>query len=384
MFQYCYVLLTALLASLIILPFLREWALIHGIGDKPNDRQVLSKAIPRIGGIAIFVAFLFSVLVFVEAGRGLRAILAGGAILFFTGLSDDLCGVSKRRKFLGEVGACLTTIVIGHFFITRLGNPFGLGTIDLPRWLAIPVTLFAVVGVIRVINLIDGLDGLAGGTALLAFAGFFVLGLQDGNQLVMALCAAAAGATCGFLRHNFYPARICMGNGGSLVIGFLLAFAAIALTQGPGAGTRPAIPVLILGLPIAEMVFLLGRRVFPGRGSISGGQDPAFRMVLKIGLPHRTAVLFLCGISLVWTAFLIVCRNWPEQQLLIAFAVVAAASYLVMFLLLRRKERRSLQHEPSLEPQLRSSDEKFFERPSAEPMPPWRADQGSPKKPIAA
>jgi len=342
--HYCYILLTALLASLAMVPFLRKWAVSTGALDKPNQRKVHISAIPRLGGVAIFMAILFSTLVFVELGREMRGILAGGLILFFTGLIDDLHGISPKRKFVGEIVACLTAMGIGDFYITQLGDLFGFGVIVLPMWLAVPFTLFALVGVLNAVNLIDGLDGLAGGISVISFSGFFILGFLDGNHLAMTVSAAALGAILGFLRYNFYPARIFMGDGGSLVLGFLLAFTAIALTQGPGAATHPAIPLMILGLPIADTLFVMGRRILQGHSPFAADMGHLHHKFLQLGLHHRRTVLLLYCVSLFCTAFSIIFRALPASQLMASFVLVTTVSYIGLFLLQHRggKDKASL------------------------------------------
>jgi len=114
---------------------------------------------PRLGGIAIFLSFLFSAIIFVPVVHCTRGILAGGLVIFVTGLIDDMRGLSSRQKFVGEVAACLTAIVVGEHYLVTLGDLFGFGEILLPVWLGVPFTVFAVVGVINAINLIDGLEG---------------------------------------------------------------------------------------------------------------------------------------------------------------------------------------------------------------------------------
>ena len=134
---------------------------------------------PRLGGIAIFLAFLFSAIVFVPISDTVRGILAGTLVIFATGVMDDLNGISARQKFTGEVIACLVTIGVGKLYLTNLGNLFGFGDIVLPAWLGILFTVFAVVGMINAINLIDGLDGLAGGISIIALTTFLILGALD-------------------------------------------------------------------------------------------------------------------------------------------------------------------------------------------------------------
>jgi UDP-GlcNAc:undecaprenyl-phosphate GlcNAc-1-phosphate transferase len=184
-----YTFMTALFTALIIVPFLRKWALDQGTLDIPGERAQHSEPMPTLGGIAIFFSFLLVVLVYVPVTPAIRGFLVGGLIIFVTGLVDDLTNLSPKRKFAGEVVACLAMIVVGKIWLTNLGDLFGFGDIILPVWIGIPFTIFAVVGVINAINLIDGLDGLAGGLSVMALSAFFLLGWITDDQQTALLAA---------------------------------------------------------------------------------------------------------------------------------------------------------------------------------------------------
>ncbi len=303
-----------------MVPALRRWALQKGELDRPDERKVHKDPVPRLGGIAIFMAFLFSVLVFVDMTCEVRGILAGSLVIFFTGLIDDLHGLSPRRKFFGQISGCLVTMSISGLHLGYLGDLFGTGSIILPFWIAIPFTIFAVVGVINAVNLIDGLDGLAGGVAFISLAAFLLLAHLTGNFPVMLLCAAMLGAVLGFLKYNFWPARIFMGDGGSLTIGFILAFLAIHLTQASGGAISPVIPVIILGLPIIDTLRVMTRRALLERKSpFSPDRTHLHHQFLDLGIHHRTVVLLIYGISLTLAAVPILFRSLPEYALLLSY-----------------------------------------------------------------
>ncbi|MBE0598455.1 MAG: undecaprenyl/decaprenyl-phosphate alpha-N-acetylglucosaminyl 1-phosphate transferase [Desulfuromonadales bacterium] len=340
--QSFYIFMTALFSSLIMVPFLRRWAIDSGTTDTPDGRKVHTQAIPRIGGVAISMAFLFTMLVHVPMVREVRGILAGTLIIFFTGLVDDLYGLTPRRKFLGEIGACLVTMTVGHLYLSRLGNLFGTGEVLLPVWLAVPLTLFAVVGVINAINLIDGLDGLAGGVSVIALTAFFVLALQSGDADTAAVTMGLLGGVLGFLKYNFYPARIFMGDVGSLVTGFILGFTAILLTQSPGATISPMVPVLILGVPIIDTVWVMIRRTLQGSSPFAPDMTHVHHKFLNLGFQHRFTVLVIYGISLFWATFAVVGRNLPEYLLLGTFVVVCSVAYGILRYVLNRRARFSL------------------------------------------
>jgi UDP-GlcNAc:undecaprenyl-phosphate GlcNAc-1-phosphate transferase len=326
--QIFFIFVTALFSSLVMVPFLRRWALERGEVDHPDGRKVHSQAIPRLGGIAIFLAALFAILIHVDPEPEVRGILAGGLVIFLTGLVDDLNRLSPRYKILGQAGGCLIAMVVGKLYITNLGDLLGLGPVTLPFWLAVPFTVFAVVGVINAINLIDGLDGLSGGISVIALASFLILALQEGNQNVMFFCAAGLGAIFGFLKYNFFPARIFMGDTGSLSVGFLLAFLAIALTQRSGNHVQPLIPVLVLGLPILDTVWVMTTRILRKTSPFNADRTHLHHKFLNLGFQHRFTVIIIYGLSVFWAGFSIVFQKVPQYFLLAIYLGVSMSLYL--------------------------------------------------------
>ncbi len=322
-----FVFMTALFSALLMVPMLRRWALERGEVDVPDERKVHKGAVPRIGGIAVCLAFLFSVLVFVDITREIRGILAGTLVIFITGLVDDLHGLSARRKFLGQIAACLVTITVGRLYIENLGDLFGFGPVFLPLWLAVPFTIFAVVGVINAMNLIDGLDGLAGGVSVIALCAFLILAWMDANPSAALLSVALLGALLGFLKFNFYPARIFMGDTGSLTIGFVLAFLALLLTQPHGARISPVIPVLILGVPILDTLWVMCRRISKGQNPFAPDKTHVHHKFLDLGFQHRFTVLIIYGISLFWACVSIFFYTVPAFWLVAAFLILSVISY---------------------------------------------------------
>lgn len=329
MSQNLFLFMTALLTALIMVPFLRKWALSTGTVDIPDERKVHRTAVPRIGGIAIFMSFLFSLLVYSDLAPPIRGLLAGALIIFFTGFVDDLYGITPRRKFLGEIGGCLVTIVVGQLYISNLGDLFGFGAITLPLWLALPFTVFAVVGVINALNLIDGLDGLAGGVSVIAAGAFFILGWHTGNGTATAVTAAMLGGILGFLKYNYYPARIFMGDTGSLVVGFLLGFLAVVLTQGEGTAS-PVLPVVILGVPLMDTVWVMSSRLAKGQSPFNPDMTHVHHKFLNLGMEHRFTVVVIYGISLFWAVLALLLHPVPEYLLLYAYLGGSLLFYLCL------------------------------------------------------
>ena len=339
---YFYTFMTALFAALIMVPFLRRWALDTGTVDAPGERKMHAVATPRLGGVAIGLAFAFSLFIYDDIDTTTRGILAGTLIIFVTGLVDDLHGLSPKKKFFGQIAGCLVAMTVGDLHLSYLGNLFGWGEIVLPGWLAVPFTVFAVIGVTNAVNLIDGLDGLAGGISVIALATFGLLAWLDGNGTVMILCAALLGALLGFLKYNFYPARIFMGDTGSLVVGFVLAFLAISLTQGPHVNISPIVPLIVLGLPIIDTIWVLTRRLVLTGKPFAADKHHVHHKFLDLGFNHRFTVLIIYGISLLWAAFALFFRDRPEWLLLYFYIGVSVLCYLGLRHVLRHPSRFGL------------------------------------------
>ena len=335
MIHLLYIFLIALFSSMIMVPFLMRWAFDTGAVDIPDTRKVHQKSIPRVGGVAICMGWLFSLLIYVDMSHEIRGILAGTLIVFFTGLIDDLYGLSPKKKFLGQIAACLVTIFVGHLSISTLGNIFGGGTILLPPWLGVPFTILAVVGIINAFNLMDGLDGLAGGISVIALTALMILSYLSGDLMIMALCAALLGAILGFLKYNLFPARIFMGDTGSLVVGFVIAFLAVLLTQTPKSGVAPIVPVLILGIPIMDTLRVMGRRIFHKKSPFSPDRTHLHHNFLDLGLKHRYTVILIYGLSIFWATFALLARNWQDWHLLLSFMLLMTLFYQGMLQLRR-------------------------------------------------
>lgn len=334
-----YAFMTALCASLIMVPLLRRWALDKGTLDTPDERKLHSTPTPRLGGIAIFIAFLFSALIFTPQDLALRGLLAGGLVIFATGIADDLHGLTSKQKFAGQIVGCLVTIVVSDLWLQRFGDPLATGPVVFPPWAGIPFTIFAVVGVTNAINLIDGLDGLAGGVSVMALVAFAVLGLLDGNTLAVILAVALAGAILGFLKYNFYPARIFMGDTGSLTVGFVLGFLAVHLTQRPGGHVNVLAPVLVLGLPVFDALWVMSRRAIRRMSPFSPDRTHVHHKFLDLGFEHRFTVLVIYSLSLFWACGALLLREQPEYHLLLFLGVTATIFYLLLRHLMMHRER---------------------------------------------
>ena len=213
--------LVAFFGALFVLPNLSHIANRIGLVDIPNDRKLHLRPRPLVGGIGIIIAATFSSLVFVSL-QGTRGFFSGLAILLLVGFFDDFQGLGHRKKFLAQIVATTLLFFLSKVSLSNFGNLLGLGAITIPEigWLTWGVTVFCVVGVTNAVNMIDGLDGLAGGITFVSFLTFAALASLAGINSLMLLNLALAGAVLGFLKYNWTPSILFMGDAGVSVLGF--------------------------------------------------------------------------------------------------------------------------------------------------------------------
>jgi UDP-GlcNAc:undecaprenyl-phosphate GlcNAc-1-phosphate transferase len=309
----------------------RKWV------DKPGGRKVHSKSIPRVGGVAVFLglAAAFAALALAsDVALGLMLgnaesflALAGGCVLLFaTGLWDDIRGLSHRVKFALQAGAGLIAFFGGFHFVAF---PNGASIIGIPGTgiaLSLCLTLLWTVGTTNAINLIDGLDGLASGIAAISM---FILGIIseiNGHPATAMAAFLAAGAVGGFLVFNRHPASIFLGDSGSLVIGVLVSILTIQGTQQGSLYASLVIPAALVLVPLLDISFAMWRRAQKGLPLSSADDQHIHHRLLRQGIPHRTVVHILWGVSLAAGAFALLIHVVPEgfRYLLVnAFAFVA-------------------------------------------------------------
>jgi UDP-GlcNAc:undecaprenyl-phosphate GlcNAc-1-phosphate transferase len=298
----------SVIAGSLLTPVVRDWAARWGLLDHAlTSRKIHGRPVPRLGGIAIVVAFFAPLvgLLFVDSAvarifraepRSVVGLFLGGLAVAALGIYDDLRGTGANKKLAVQlcVGALMYSL---GFRIDEIANPFGP---SLPLGpLGLPFTMLWFAGVVNAMNLIDGLDGLAGGVALIGLASSFVLALLRGDPLMMLLCAALAGAVLGFLFYNFNPASIFMGDTGSMFLGFVLAAAGVQMQHSSGAAVALLTPVVALGLPIGDTLLAMLRRLLRGRPMFQADREHIHHLLLAKGLSHRGACLALYAVAVV-------------------------------------------------------------------------------------
>jgi UDP-GlcNAc:undecaprenyl-phosphate GlcNAc-1-phosphate transferase len=351
MYSYTIIFVTSLLCSLLSTPVVRWWAIRMEVIDWPGERRIHSRPVPRLGGVAVFFAVAIAFLVsatcerhfermFFGPGTRLGVVLAASSIIVLFGALDDAFSFSPGVKLAAQAVSA-SILMLGGGRISTIGG-FHLGILSLP------LTLIWLVAITNAFNLIDGLDGLASGVGAIVSAALFANFLYSGDVANAMLLAALCGALIGFLRYNFYPAQIFLGDSGALLIGFVLAAVSMDTGNRPSAVVAIAFPMLALGLPLAETALTMVRRLlrivrlvrynprkdqyeflFAGKPALfKADRQHIHHRLLDLGLSHRNAVLLLYVISLALSAAafgIVIYRDVNLALLLGAFGIVSIA-----------------------------------------------------------
>lgn len=284
----------ALAVAYFTTPWVKGMAIKAGALDAPDDRKVHKKPIPRMGGIAIYLGFVLAVLASMHVSREIVGLLLGGTVIMMVGIIDDMYQLSAKVKLLGQIAAAMVLVAF-HIRIEWLTNPFGeMLYVD---QFSVPLTILWVVGLTNTVNLIDGLDGLAAGVSTIASITILLVALQQNFWTVAILTAALAGAALGFLQHNFNPAKIFMGDTGSMFLGYMLAAVSILGTVKSAATIALVVPIMALGLPIMDTAFAILRRYRNGRPIFKPDKGHLHHRLLDLGLTQKQAVLLMYVIS---------------------------------------------------------------------------------------
>ena len=309
-------LLAAVLLVVVLTPLVARLAIRLGAFDVPGrDRpRVHTRPIPRIGGIAIAVGILVPALVFVDPRNGpLEGILIGIPIVAAIGLYDDVRGLSASRKMLLVLAAAAIPVIGYDMEFRRIGLPFA--SFDVEPWLGIPLTLLWIAIVANLVNLIDGMDALAAGIVAIASAAMCVLAMSFGRVEAATLAAIVCGATIGFLRHNYHPAKIFMGDTGSLTLGFVLGSLAVEGVLKTPATIALAAPLLIMAVPILDTSFVVAKRLKYKRAPWAPDQNHFYHRFMRIGLSQRRTAAYLHLWAAVLAVYAMLLRFVPPRPL---------------------------------------------------------------------
>lgn len=328
-----------------------------GAIDKPDgQRKIHKKPIPRLGGVAIYIGILTGVLggvgyLFLKKQtilldpRNLIGIMIGATFIVLLGIADDFFSLKPSEKYLGQIAGAFIAIFFGFtisFFNLPTGSTFALG-----YW-SIPVTIFWITAMVNIMNFIDGLDGLAAGVATIAGLSFLAYLLQKQNVTLALIIAALVGSSLAFLRYNFYPAKIFMGDSGSMLLGYLFGVISVNGVIKSLSAFSLLVPIVIMGVPIIDTFLAIVRRASAGRPITEADSRHIHHTLLHRGLGHRGAVIIIY----IWSALLAVAGYmvsgpgaYIEKILYLAGAfiiTIAIVSYtgLIKEIRILRNERR--------------------------------------------
>jgi UDP-GlcNAc:undecaprenyl-phosphate/decaprenyl-phosphate GlcNAc-1-phosphate transferase len=317
--------IVALGVTYLVTPSVKRLAVRWGAVDKPDARKVHKGIIPRLGGLAIYAGFIVSVLLSVHLTWELLGILLGGTAILLLGVVDDIYQLPAKVKLVGQIAAACVLLLF-DIKIDWLTNPFG-SMIYLDFW-AIPFTVLWVVSLTNMLNLIDGLDGLAAGVSTIAAVTIFLMAVDQHFWLVAMLTAALAGSALGFLHFNFSPAKIFMGDTGSMFLGYMLAAVSVAGTVKSAATIALIVPMVALGLPIMDTACAIIRRFNNGQPIFKPDRGHLHHRLLDMGLTQTQVVLILYLVSIILGVSAIAMTEVKIGHALIIIVGLLAAAFI--------------------------------------------------------
>jgi UDP-GlcNAc:undecaprenyl-phosphate/decaprenyl-phosphate GlcNAc-1-phosphate transferase len=335
----------AILACVIVVlltPAVGGMARLLGVVDRPQEGQRARPNVPRLGGLALFLGIFVPSLAFLPLSGEMRGILLGAAVATTLGAVDDFRGLPWWAKLGGQVGAAAIPTAYG-IWVHRFTFPV-LGVHELPSWFGVTLTIAGIVAVMNMVNFLDGLDGLAAGVCAISAGSFCLIDLSLGRTDAAILTATVFGACVGFLRHNFYPARIFMGDSGALLLGFTLASVSVQGLLKTAALATLVLPLLVLAIPLIDTSFVIAKRLRSREPIYRADARHLHHRFVRLGFSERRAVVYLyawCGtlaLAALATRFVHPHAHgrWDVSNVVVDLAVallaVAASVYVVYVL----------------------------------------------------
>ena len=330
-YSVVFITLITFLTSLILVPFVKKIATHVGALDMPNERKVHKEPMPRMGGLAIFAAFLLGYMLFARTSIQMLSILIGGFIIVLTGIVDDIKPIRARTKLLMQVVAASIVVFYGDIVLDYF-NIFGFDIYFITPINYI-VTIIFIVAIMNAINFIDGLDGLAAGLSSIYFLTIaiiaFILNRNEGLDTILSLIML--GSTLGFLVHNFNPAKIFMGDTGSLFLGFTISVIALLGFKATTV-TSLIVPLIILAIPIFDTLLAILRRILKGESIGAPDKDHLHHQLLKMKFSVKSTVLIIYAIDLLFASISIF---YVLGDAKIAMYIYVALMLLLLFLVIK-------------------------------------------------
>ncbi len=326
----------AFLIALILTPVVRNLAVKVGAVDDPNKeadpgRRMHTDSVPRMGGLAIFLGFLLSTLIFLTPLNGqMSRVLLGSVVIVVLGIFDDIYDLSAKFKLLVQIlAALIVTVGTDSLAIEALSNPniFSPNPYWVLGWLSVPVTVVWIVGMTNAVNLIDGLDGLACGVSSISSLTLLVIALLMREPQVAILVAALAGGCLGFLPYNMNPAKVFMGDTGATFLGFVLACISIQGLFKMYTLISFVVPFLLFGLPIFDTCFAFIRRIAHGQSPMHADRSHVHHRLIDMGFSQKQAVAVLYVITaILGLSAVVLTTSGAVKAMLLLFAFCAAGA----------------------------------------------------------
>lgn len=287
-----------------------------GALDYPAERSIHKEAVPRLGGFSIVISFGLTLVIFMsfqfftsklswpaywQQNQALAGVFVGTLIIFLVGVFDDIYDITPAFKFIGQLVAAITVVMFG-VNIDFIGSPVGNELINIPTWLGAFLTVFWIVALTNTINFIDGLDGLASGVAVISGGALYFTAIQTGRLDIAVSLAALIGCLLGFLRYNFNPAKIFMGDSGSMFLGFFLGAITVQSAAKSAATIALLVPLIIMGIPIFDAAYAIWRRFINKKPLTQADKQHIHHILLHRGLSHRATVLIIYGWTFILSA----------------------------------------------------------------------------------
>jgi len=320
-------LLMAFFLTAVMLPIVRQASVKLGVMDQPDHRKIHQKAMPLMGGLAIFVGFWITVLVTQPLTREIAAFGVGSIVILVAGIWDDKKNIRPWIKLLMQIVAASIVITLGGLRITFVTTPIGGNTMGL-GWFALPLTYAWIVGLSNAVNFVDGLDGLAAGISGIAALSIGAIAWMQGFPAVGILAMILGVSALAFLLYNFHPAKMFMGDTGALFLGYSLAVLSIMGLTKMATTVSLFLPILVLGVPIFDTLFAIFRRLKNNTPVYMPDKDHLHHRLLATGMSHRKVVLVVYMVCLFLSLSAIGISLLPTRQALMAVFLVTLAAFI--------------------------------------------------------
>ncbi|ULQ55035.1 undecaprenyl/decaprenyl-phosphate alpha-N-acetylglucosaminyl 1-phosphate transferase [Flavihumibacter rivuli] len=347
MFDVILALTISFAVSFLAIPVIIRVAAMKKLFDIPDERKVHQSPIPSLGGLGIFAGFAFATLLIANFSQGtdIQYFLAAAVVIFYLGLKDDILIISPLKKFIGQVLAAFIIIYMGNLQIHSMHG--FLGIYSMPESFSLLFSYLTVIVIINSFNLIDGVDGLAGSLGLLSTAVFGIYFVSVGQIADAVLAFSMAGSILAFLIFNFQPARIFMGDTGSMLIGLISAVLVIKFINTAGStetslpiAAAPAVGFAILMVPLLDTLRVFGIRIFQRRSPFSPDRNHIHHLLLDNGMNHRNIAISLLSFNVLAIGLAFLMRNLGSTLLMAVIFSIFFSAIGVMYYLRQRRTPR--------------------------------------------